>query len=364
MMNCRKVSLQPASSETEIAARTTGHSFLNVRVIKTPPDSTGMNEPISDYCEMFIVSGKQLIRLAKGPVWPGQPRRDEQIFSYSMRTRMNEDAPDSNPGSGGESKLTKVRSLTNADLVALASAAALLAVFVLLRRPELPPRRLLVALAITAGFAGLAWLAHGVNFGGALAGSAIAFILAGRDIRMFLLLLVVFALVLGATRLGARRKQQLRTAEPASGRSASQVMANLGMAGLAVALAPTNWPILALAALAEAVADTSSSELGMAFPAKTVLITSGKPVPPGVDGGISFVGTLAGLVSACLIALAGWITGLVSPRAAAVVAMAGFLGTMVDSLLGALVERRGWLNNDLVNLVSTASAAVIATMLV
>jgi uncharacterized protein (TIGR00297 family) len=203
-----------------------------------------------------------------------------------------------------------------------------------------------------------------VNFGGALAGSAIAFILAGRDVRMFLLLLVVFALVLGVTRLGARRKQQLRTAESASGRSASQVMANLGMAGLTVALAPANWPILALAALAEAVADTSSSELGMAFPAKTVLIISGKPVAPGVDGGVSLVGTTAALIAASFIALAGWTAGLVSPRAAAVIAIAGFLGTLVDSLLGALLERRGWLNNDLVNFLSTASAATIAWMLV
>jgi uncharacterized protein (TIGR00297 family) len=275
-----------------------------------------------------------------------------------MRTRLT-----AIQGSRGESNLAKARSSTNADLVALALAAALVAVFVLLGRAELPPRRLLVALAITAGFAGLAWLAHGVNFGGTMAGSAIAFILAGRDVRMFVLLLVVFALVLGATRLGGRRKQQLRTAESASGRSASQVMANLGFAGLAVALAPANWPILALAALAEAAADTSSSELGMAFPAKTVLITSGKPVPPGVDGGISFVGTSAGLISAFVIALAGWTAGLISPYAAVVVAMAGFLGTMIDSLLGALLERRGWLNNDLVNLLSTASAGAIAWIL-
>jgi uncharacterized protein (TIGR00297 family) len=271
--------------------------------------------------------------------------------------------PTANRGPG-ESKLTKPRSLTIGDLVALVLAVALLAVFVLFRRPELPPGRLLVALGITAGFAGLAWLARGVNFGGALAGSAIAFILAGRDVRMFLLLLAAFALVLGATRLGARRKQQLRTAEPASGRSASQVMANLGMAGLAVALAPAGWPVLALAALAEAVADTSSSELGMAFPAKTILITSGKPVPPGVDGGISFVGTTMALISASVIALIGWIAGLGSLRSTAVVGMAGFLGTVVDSLLGALLERRGWLNNDLVNFLSTASAAGIAWMLV
>jgi uncharacterized membrane protein len=40
--------------------------------------------------------------------------------------------------------------------------------------------------------------------------------------------------------------------------------------------------------------------------------------------------------------------------------LAGFLGTMADSLLGALFERRGWLDNDLVNLFSTAAAVGVA----
>jgi uncharacterized protein (TIGR00297 family) len=246
------------------------------------------------------------------------------------------------------------------NLVALFLAAAMLAVFLLLRPPELPPSRLLLAMVITAGFTGIAWLSHGVDLGGALAGSAIAFILAARSVRVFLVLLLVFALVLAATRLGSERKQRMRTAEAPSGRSASQVMANLGIAGLAVAVAPVHWPIVALAALAEAAADTSSSEVGMAFPARTVLITTGKPVPPGVDGGISLLGTGTALVSSGIIALAGLALGLVSLRMAAVVALAGFLGTLIDSLLGALVERRGWLNNDLVNLMSTASAAGMA----
>ena len=33
---------------------------------------------------------------------------------------------------------------------------------------------------------------------------------------------------------------------------------------------------------------------------------------------------------------------------------------MIDSLLGALFERRGWLDNDLVNLFSTAAAVGVA----
>jgi uncharacterized protein (TIGR00297 family) len=181
-----------------------------------------------------------------------------------------------------------------------------------------------------------------------------------RDLRMFLALIIVFSVTLAATRVGYARKQQLRTAEPAGGRTAAQAMANLGIAALVVAIAPATWPLLALAALAEAAADTSSSEIGMAFPGKTVLVTNFKPTAPGTDGGISLYGTLAACVGAITVAAAALLSGLVTPKQAAVIVLAGFLGTMVDSLLGSLFERKGWLNNDLVNLLSTAAAAGLA----
>jgi len=120
---------------------------------------------------------------------------------------------------------------------------------------------------------------------------------------------------------------------------------------------------MAAAALAEAAADTSSSEIGLAFSGKTVLITTWKPVPPGMDGAISLHGTVAALLVAAGLALAGQLSGLVPAHHAAAIVYAGFLGTLVDSLLGALLERRGWLTNDLVNLLSTAAAVGIAWVL-
>ncbi len=224
-------------------------------------------------------------------------------------------------------------------------------------------KRFLTALAITAGFALLAWFAGGVNVTGALAGSAVAFIMAIRDLRMFLALLVVFAVTLVATRIGYARKQQLRAAEPPGGRTAAQAMANLGAAALVVAIAGPGWPVLALAALAEAAADTGSSEIGMAFPGKTLLITTFRPVPAGTDGGISARGTLAALLAAIAVAAAAVWTSLVSLYDGAFIATAGFLGVQIDSLLGAVFERRGRLNNDLVNLFSTAATVGIAWLL-
>jgi uncharacterized protein (TIGR00297 family) len=238
----------------------------------------------------------------------------------------------------------------------------ILAVFASLHHAEFPVsgRRFLIALAITAGFAVLAWFAGGVNFSGALAGSAVAFIMAVRDLRMFLALLIVFAVTLVATRIGYARKQQLRTAEPAGGRTAAQAMANLGIAALVVAIASAGWPVLALAALAEAAGDTSSSEIGMAFPGKTLLVTNFKSVPAGTDGGISLFGTIAALLGAASVGVAAFATGLVPVRQIATIILAGFFGIVIDSLLGAIFERRGWLDNDLVNLLSTAAAVGMA----
>lgn len=250
-------------------------------------------------------------------------------------------------------------------MVALGSAVAILAVFGLLRGAEfsLTGSRFLVALGITATFALLAWFAGGVNWSGAFGGSAVAFIMAVRDLRMFLALMLVFAITLAVTRVGHARKQKLRTAEPPGGRSASQALANLGVATLVVAIAGHGWQLLALAALAEAAADTASSEIGMAFPGKTVLITTWKVVPTGTDGGISLFGSLAACVAAAMMALVAAASGLVSMHQAPAIIYAGVLGTLVDSLLGALFERRGWLNNDLVNLFSTAAAVGIAWLL-
>ncbi|HEY7403657.1 MAG TPA: DUF92 domain-containing protein [Candidatus Angelobacter sp.] len=250
-------------------------------------------------------------------------------------------------------------------MLALAFAVAILAVFALLHHAEFPlsESRFLTALAITIVFALLAWFAGGVNLSGALAGSAVAFVMSVRDLRMFLALLMVFVVTLAATRVGYVRKQQLRAAEPAGGRTAAQAMANLGVAALVVAIAPAGWPVLALAALAEAAADTGSSEIGMAFPGKTILITTLKPVPPGTDGGISLVGTVAAILAAAAVAMVGVVSHLVPATAAVPVIAAGFFGTLFDSLLGAIFERRGLLDNDLVNLFSTAATAGVAWLI-
>jgi uncharacterized protein (TIGR00297 family) len=181
-------------------------------------------------------------------------------------------------------------------------------------------------------------------------------------------LIVLFVLTFAATRFGRSRKESLGVAERRTGRRASQVIANLGAAGLLAATGPQGTALSTLglaacvAALAEATADTVSSEVGQALASTrlgaTILITSGRAVAPGTDGGISLAGTLAGTLAAALVVM-------VSPFAytwdPALCIFAGAIaGLLFDSVLGATVERKGWLNNDLVNFASTVFAAAVA----
>jgi uncharacterized protein (TIGR00297 family) len=265
----------------------------------------------------------------------------------------------------GETQLPIRAKSTISDLLALLAAFGLAGTFLVTRwnLPAYSLRRWGVALGITSLFAVAAHLAHGVDWSGALAGWAVAFVLAASGLRLFVILLLVFAVTLAATRSGKRRKQELRTAETPSGRSASQVMANLGMAMLIVTFGPSGALVLAMAALAEAAADTSSSEIGMAFPGRTVLLTTGKPVESGIDGGISLIGSTAAVGAALAVSLAALLLQLLQPRQLLIVVVAGVAGMIFDSLLGAVFERKGYLNNDAVNLLGTGFAVVVAQLL-
>ena len=133
-------------------------------------------------------------------------------------------------------------------------------------------------------------------------------------------------------------------------RNERQVLANGGVA--AVAALAGSWAAFA-GALAAATSDTWASEIGRHSRSLPRLITNGRPVPAGTDGGITVLGTAGGLAGAALI-------GFLSGRPA-VVSIAGFAGMLVDSLLGATIQGKpGWMDNDAVNLAATLSGAAIA----
>lgn len=227
--------------------------------------------------------------------------------------------------------------------------------------------RAVPAAGLTLGLALAAWGVRAVTLSGAIAGSIITFIIcmAAGPGALFSVG-TVFLLTFIATRIGDSRKRALGVAEPHEGRGASQIAANLAAAAMCsvpllfVDRAPHALFIGASAALAEAAADTVSSEIGQAYAGQPRLITTFSEVPPGTNGGITALGTVAGAIAAALIAsVCVWIE-LISQHWFLLVAVSGTVGMLFDSVLGATLERPGRLGNDSVNFTSTCFAAALA----
>ncbi|OCH85365.1 hypothetical protein OBBRIDRAFT_784917 [Obba rivulosa] len=226
---------------------------------------------------------------------------------------------------------------------------------------------------------------------GALAAFAIGSTMMAVPLRVFGVSLIVFYLAGSrATKAGKQRKAALEEGHREAGyRSASQVLCNsfsaLGACLLWGALfvpgsvasqawssllntpydfaawcpltppPPAAWSrkllFVALGHFACCLGDTLASELGILSRSPPILITTLKPVPPGTNGGLSLVGTLASLAGGLVMGLtaaisllaqsgacrARW-TEVLLPLAGWGIA-AGGLGSLLDSLMGATIQR-------------------------
>ncbi len=197
------------------------------------------------------------------------------------------------------------------------------------------------------------------------------------------LLLLLFFLLSSflATRYKFALKEAMGVQEGLRGeRRATNVLAN-GIAPMAAAIlsfaAPPWFPpsisgVVFLSGLAVAGSDTLASEIGV-LSQKAYLITSFQRVPPGTDGGISWLGEACALGASLYTALVGWFVlgdlarmydlGTTMPAAPIfllVPAALGFVGCQIDSVIGATLERKGIVNKKTTNLLATCTGAILA----
>lgn len=181
----------------------------------------------------------------------------------------------------------------------------------------------------------------------------------------YAVLLTFFVLGSVSTRIGYSRKRRKRLAQDRGGRRrASNVVAN-GAVAAACALWAGTTPheqlfIAAFAcSLGAAAADTVESEIGQLWGRPTLLVTNWRSVTPGVDGGISALGTAAGLLAAISTVGVGSMAGLYPVAAVLPLSLLALAATLMESVAGATWERSGLLDNNGVNFLNTLLAAVL-----
>lgn len=192
------------------------------------------------------------------------------------------------------------------------------------------------------------------------------FVYSGGGITALALLVTFFISGTWATRHQWKKKQQLMLTEKRSGaRNVMQVIANGGVAALLGGMMMIDashadlYLLMIAASLASATADTLSSELGNVYGKSYFNITSFKKDERGRDGVISLEGTIAGITGSILISVV-YATGLVFSSNMFVIIIAGIAGNFFDSLLGATLQRKAYISNDMVNLLNTLFAALLA----
>jgi uncharacterized protein (TIGR00297 family) len=215
---------------------------------------------------------------------------------------------------------------------------------------------------------------------------------AGWSWAILLVTLFVSANLLSRYHRATRATRIADVVEKRGPRDAWQVVVNGGVfaaAAIASLLRPSPlWLVVAAGAIAASTADTWATEIGTLVAHPPKLITTGKSVPAGTSGGVTWVGSLAGLAGAILIGVVALLVGWGAAAAGAAVA-GGVAGSLVDSIAGATFQRRrwcercgksterlvhscgttthphggiGWVDNDVVNAFSSLTGAVVGLM--
>ncbi len=264
------------------------------------------------------------------------------------------------------------------------------------------PWSLVFIVGMMALFAVVALKKQSLDVSGALSAFVMGVIVLWcSQLEGFLLLVLFFVGSNVVGKVSKRIRQQslgeLLIEKKGSKRDVMQVLANGLMATIGALIWYCTGKLSALillgAAIAEATSDTFAGEVGRLSKRPPVSIRNFTPVPKGLSGGVTLLGTATAFISSLVIAFVWFVLyrgycSSVSQRllALSVIAITGFVGCIIDSYLGAcvqahykdpatgeltekeykdgrqleLVQGIRWVDNDMVNLLSNIFSAVFA----
>lgn len=230
--------------------------------------------------------------------------------------------------------------------------------------PMLILESLAIVLVLCAALSALSYWFGLLTASGSIASFLVGMVIGGLGSIAWLLTLVTFTFMgFIVTRYRFQLKEVKGLQEGKRGeRTHLNVLAN-GLVPAVVALVSFSVggqgtmvaSIAFLSSVAVAAADTTASELGV-LSDRAYLITTGRPVPAGTDGGISLAGTLWCAVASLAASTVGWLFSsysILDPLLSIPVTM-GVSGCMMDSLIGATLERRGIVGKLQNNILSMA----------
>ena len=131
--------------------------------------------------------------------------------------------------------------------------------------------------------------------------------------------------------------------EKGSRRDYKQVLANGGVPLLVIVLSnllqlEIDWYSIYLLSIAISTSDTWSTEFGTLFAKNVYLIMNFKKVNPGISGGISFIGTLGGILGSISIILSSLLFVDLNLQIIISLILFALIGNLVDSLMGATIQ--------------------------
>lgn len=126
---------------------------------------------------------------------------------------------------------------------------------------------------------------------------------------------------------------------------------------------PTTFAVMFVSTITVAGADTIASEIGVRDK-KVYMITTFERVEPGINGGVSKMGTAVSTVAALLIAALGWFVLTEGLDWLLLIPFAmGVLGNLLDSVFGAVLENPGYISKYTNNCSTAIIGAVVGVLI-